>query len=196
MNHKKSLILMLLVLQFMVAIMLTGCRGKEGCALETIDFYKLIEEENLSLTIYYMNPFTMTFMPLDVEGLIHSVSEATDSEQKYQIVVDSKSLKEHIDLLNQINSVSLAQVELEEDHMNARIYYLFENGDGEKLLDVAMWAYDRNIYVNGVLVEEENVFYDIIIPFLPEEEVEWFETYLFRGNESERMMNILRGNPE
>ena len=55
--------------------------------------------------------------------------------------------------------------------LDARIYYVFEMRNGARLLEVAMWGeWTESIYVNGYEIKENKVFYDVISPFLSEEE--------------------------
>ncbi len=54
--------------------------------------------------------------------------------------------------------------------MNARVYYVLESKKNGKLLDVIMWggAGDTTtIFVNGYEVKENEILYNAIIPFLP-----------------------------
>ena len=51
------------------------------------------------------------------------------------------------------------------------MYYVLESKKNGKLIDVAMWGDEDNIFVNGFEVKENNIFYDVVIPFLPENEV-------------------------
>jgi len=59
---------------------------------------------------------------------------------------------------------------------------LFETKKKGKILDVVMWSCDGGIVVNGVEVKDNNIFYDVIIPFLPEEAVKDLEKYMGRAN--------------
>lgn len=53
---------------------------------------------------------------------------------------------------------------------------MFETEEkGKKIFDVAMWGCDGGILVNGVEVKDNSVFYDVIMPFLPEDAAEKWE---------------------
>ncbi len=145
------------------------------------NFSKQIERgnlDNLRLIIYYMNPNILTGIPVSVEALINS--EGDDRVQKF--VIDGNSLEEHIGLLKQVGNITLIPVK-EESYINARIYYVFETNKGKKIFDVTMWGWgmgegdEEYIYINGFAFKENDIFYDLIIPFLPEDEAYIVEGY-------------------
>ena len=167
MNLKKVTISYLVLL----AIILTGCSKDMRPAKELEKYTKIIEDENfdkLSLTIYYINPTILTRAPLSVDQLI-----------KYnnvnKIVISGSELKEHIDLLKQINKDVIIQVK-KNTRLNARLYYVFETEEG-KVLDVAMWGDDNSVFVNGFEVKWNDVFLDIIKPFLTQEAKDDLKSY-------------------
>jgi len=140
-------------------------------------FFQLIEQERLdglSLTIYYLRSGILTYSPLSVAGLVNG--NFTDS-----IVINDKSLEEHIDVLKQLNDVKLIPVE-QESSINTRIYYVFKNEKGNEIFSVAMWRWDNegSMFVNGNEVKEDKIFYEVISPFLPEDEVQ--RLYQFINN--------------
>lgn len=145
--------------------------GDDRRSLDT--FSKLIENgklNDLSLTIYYMEPSACTNYPLSVEDLI-----------KYndgKIVVEGSSLEEHVNLLKQIKNDVIIPVE-SKSYIDARIYYVFETKRHRKIFDVSMWGVDNSIFVNGLEVKANRVFYYVIMPFLPEDIVKEMEPYLF-----------------
>ena len=58
--------------------------------------------------------------------------------------------------------------------MNARLYYVFEVGDSEKLLEVvvspdSLDKINGRVVVNGVEVKDNPIFYELIMPFLTED---------------------------
>ncbi len=185
MNIKYSIILGLFI--FISVTALTSCGGGATRAETALkNFSKEIERgnlDNLRLRIYYMNPNILTFMPVSVEDLI--TAEEDDRVQKF--VIDGNSLEEHIGLLKQVGNITLTQVK-EESYINARIYYVFETNKGKKIFDVTMWGYvegmgvvdEKCIYINGFAFEENDIFYDLILPFLPED-----EAYIVEGFKQE-----------
>ncbi len=187
MMRKKSIISGLLIL--LSITILTSCVGAAMPPEETRAdmrpeealqyFSQQIEKGSLrdiSLTIYYFSPYILTFDAVSVEGIIRG--------HDYKIVVDGTRLEVYIDLLKQMINTALIPAE-HEQYLNARIYYVFETKEGEKLFDVAMWGYlsstDSSIYVNGLEVKEDNIFYDVLMPFLPEDAAKELNKYLSDG---------------
>ena len=133
-------------------------------------FSRLIEQGrigDLSLTVYYS--FVFTIMPLSVDMLVNA------SYPTQKVVVGGDELEGHADLFKQISSAALIPVE-NESRIDARVYYVFKTKHNRKIFDVAMWGADYSIYVNGLEVKSDDVFYDMIIPFAPEELVRWLES--------------------
>lgn len=142
-------------------------------------FFELIESGNLSdisLTIYYMDPFTLTRLPVKIDDLI---SGKYDSKK---IVIDGNRLKEHIDLINRLNHTALKKV-IKKSYVNARLYYVFETDKNGNMFDICMGTGNGNsIFVNGIEVKYNDIFFDIIIPFLPEDDIQDFEKWLGQEN--------------
>jgi hypothetical protein len=161
----KNIVSGLLIFILLVLTILTGC-GRGDVRSENIldSFLKLIEEKDfndLSLTIYYISPYILTRAPLSVDDLIN-LDDVT------KIVVSSSELKEYTDLFKQLSKDDLIPVK-NRSRINARLYYVFETVNDGKILDVAMWGENANIFINGLEVESNDIFYDIIMPFLPKE---------------------------
>ena len=91
-----------------------------------------------------------------------------DGRYDYTTVVDGSRLEEHSGLLMQIIEASSFSTgnDFRED---VRMYYVFENKNGRNVFDVAMWSGNGKIVVNGVEVENNHVFYELLIHFLPED---------------------------
>jgi len=169
MNAKKRIILAFLVLLLVAVAILFRFGGNCMRSTRVLHKYSRIIEQvdvnDLSLTIYYMSPWILTTFPLSVDGLInHSITEKT--------IVSGSDLKEHFDLFKQINNDVLIPVRRRSPYLNVRLYYVLECRINGRLLDVVMWSSEENIIVNGVEVKEHYIFYDIIIPFLPESAAE------------------------
>jgi hypothetical protein len=173
---KRGLIICLSCILLVTA--LTGCqtpsesaeKQPEPMTLEEAmaDYTKMVAGElpkDLRLSIYYIYPKLDTRCPVTKEDLktFHDVKV---------IVVESEELKGHLDLLRKLGPSVLEPVE-EPSYINARLYYVFEVGDSEVILDVVTGA-ERNdtIFVNGIEVETNPVFYELILPFLTEEDCE------------------------
>ena len=195
MNTKKIFFKILTLILF-ATTMLTSCK-REDIELKNLfsDFSKVIDSGNLgnlSLTIYYMSPFILTRSALSVDDLVYGITavnepprEKNDVNGQYEIkfMIYGDELEKQIDLLKQMSNTALISGQ-KEIRLNARIYYVFSTEQEGKILDVAMWGFNENaddyetIFVNGYNVRANNIFYDVIMPFLSEESVEELEKYI------------------
>ena len=174
MIRNKSIIPGLLVL--LSVTILTGCGCTDMRTEKSLTCLSQIEQDNIrdiSLTIYYMDPNLFTLYPFDVDDLIIN--------HEYKVVIDGTHLKGHIDLLKQMGNADLIPVE-PDDYMNVRIYYLFENKKGENIFDVAMWGLANTMYVNGLQVKVNDIFYDVLMLFLPDDLVERVNKHILALN--------------
>lgn len=134
-------------------------------AKPALNLSEMIENENindLSLTIYYLSPYTYMLYPVsNVEDLSHRCEE--------KIVINGSDLEKHIDLFKQIGNDDLKPVIWKSSDLDLRLYYVLESKKNGKLFDVAMWGDGNSIIVNGIEVEGNDIFYDVIMPFLPED---------------------------
>ncbi len=112
-----------------------------------------------------MSPSILTQVPVYERDLIESWFE-------YKITVSGVKLREYIDLLDELANAALTPVEEKGSEGFARVYYVFETKSNRKIFSVCMWNGKGDIYVNGVEVEADNVFYNVIIPFLPADAAE------------------------
>ena len=174
MNLQKRIILGIFILLLLASTVFAGCGGKDMRAVKALDdLLKIIEEHNfddLSLTIYYNDPLLLTSFPLSVDDLINFFDVK-------KIVINGSDLEEHIASFKQISEDDLVPVK-SNSRINARFYYVFETGAGEKIFDVAMWGSDSSVFINGLEVNGNDLFFDIIIPFLPEDAVKDLAVYL------------------
>ena len=137
-------------------------------------FSTLIEQgkiNDMSLTIYYISPSMFTFFPITTEDLVNG-------NEHIKIVINVNDLEEHIDLFKQIENTVVRPVWKKTSYEDVRVYYVFETEENGKIFDVVMWGFYESIFVNGVEVKENDIFYDIIMPFLPEETAEQLESYI------------------
>ena len=126
------------------------------------EFNRMIEQGDLgdiTLTIYLMG-FVFAHEPVTVDHVI--------SGHSYKVVVDGTRLTEHMELLQELGNVDMRRIRSRWG-LRAQEYYIFETSCGRKLLDVALWVDDYNVLVNGFEVRGDDIFTDVIIPFLPEE---------------------------
>jgi len=182
-NQKNHIILGLVLLITLTAVIFISwllfdyMRLKKELNESLNGFATIIESEkfdDLSLTIYYTSLTMDTYRPWNVDDMIRNGGK---------IVIDGNSLKAHINVLKQVNNVNLVPV-IWKSYLNARIYYIFETKINGKILEGAMWGYNEYvnkyniIFVNGIAIKGNDIFYEIIIPFLPEHIAEGLKTFL------------------
>jgi len=169
MKRKRIIIICITVLFLLIGIFLVNFERNDMDVNEALlSFSQLIENGKISsinLTIYHVNPRNFILFPYDVDFLVNNGADN---------IIYIKNLEAQIDLLKQIRSDTLIPVE-EESRLNAEFYYIFKTKYGRKIFDVAMWGDDYSIYINGREFKSDDIFYDIIIPFLPEDIPEYLE---------------------
>lgn len=140
----------------------------------TLDDYQEVMEEgipdDLKLTIYYVDPSMLTRIPiLTLEDLMGYSPKI--------IQVDAAELAIHSELFASLNAACLKSVEKGANTDSQiigflRLVYVLERGNGDVLLEVMATnlVYDDTVLVNGFEVENDPIFYDLIDPFLTEED--------------------------
>ena len=184
-NTKKYVICGVIILILIINVILAGCGRVDMGSKETYsNFYELIESGNfndISLTIYYKNLFVRTRTPVRLEqlkgGWYDNTGQLIDGLYDYKVVVTGEDLAEHRDLISRIINAELIPVE-NEPIVNARLYYVFEHEQYGELFNVLAFGGGDTLFVNGVRVEHNRVFYEMVLPFLPEDAVETIERYL------------------
>lgn len=106
-----------------------------------------------------------------------SIEDLTSFNNVKKIVINGSDLKNHMDLFEQIKKDDLISVK-NKSRINARFYYFIETIDEGKILEVAMWGNNGSVFINGLEIKGNDIFYDIVMPFLPSDAVKEFETYL------------------
>lgn len=148
-----------------IIVLLTGCFSNSAkLRWELYDYEKMMQgdiPEDLRLTIYYMNPKILTRFPLDIDQMV-------SFRETKKIVVSSEKLALYLPLLKNLTHSVLQPVE-EETYLNARLYYVFETGNSDKILEIAISYIHSNVFVNGTEVEDNPIFYEIIDPFLTDD---------------------------
>jgi len=114
--------------------------------------------QKLCLKIYYMDPEILTRAPMSGEDL----------KSESLISVDTQTLLGHTELLQRLDE-SVLKREKVLRCSNARLYYVFETGDGEPVLEIVMDYPTGGIYVNGMAVEYDPVFLEVLAPFATED---------------------------
>mgnify|MGYP003520259334 CR=1 FL=1 len=152
------------LLAFLLTTILTGCSNLPPLEEAMNDYSEIVAgdlPEDIRLTIYYLNPDILTRIPLSKDDLATFPGVV-------KINVNSEELASHWSLLKELNPSILHLVE-KETHMNARLYYVFEVGDSNKILEVVISNIHGSVYVNGIEVEDNPIFYELIVHFLTEE---------------------------
>ena len=178
MKVPKNVISILVILILLVGTILASCKRSDMHLKEPTHIFPEIEDrdsyDNLSLTIYYMSPYIFTSFPMSIDGLI---KRCLDSK----IVISGDQLIEHIDLLSQLNYITLIPLD-NDPYRSVRIYYVFEDENEGEIFDVAMWGKDdKSMYVNGQEVEGNAIFCDVIMPFLSDDEANELDKWMNRG---------------
>jgi len=180
MNNKKrlTLIVFLLVMLIVSVVVAIATKGGEMRARNAVDrFARRVEQGNLDdvrLVIYYINPFMFIRSPV-------SIREMTGGWYDMRITIEGEALREHIGLLGQINS-DLLIPDNSQPTLDARIYYIFETNNGRRIFYIGMWLTNYevggNVLINGHMFKWNDIFADIIMPFLPDAEAQLLQDYL------------------
>jgi len=146
---------------------LTGCSSPSAQLRNSFRGYNAVISkdlpEDIQLTIYYIEPWILTQRPLSADDLIN------DSLAK-KIVVEHEELSAQIALLSKLEPSILEPVK-EETYLDARLCYVIETETHGKILEVAVSQVGENIFVNGIEVEHNSVLYEVIMPFLSEDDI-------------------------
>jgi len=153
-------------------------------------FYGMVEGnfEGVDLTIYYMSPNTSTRYPLSVDDLLYGGTVPNEKRKKkdeingsfeYKIFINGHKLEECIDLYRELKDFAIVPAE-DETYVNAQIHYMFEIKKERKIFSVTMWGGgpENRMFVNEVEIEGNDIFIEIIIPFLPEIAAKEMSEYL------------------
>jgi hypothetical protein len=169
MKLQKTIILIFTMLTLFASIFfIINRRNNMNSKISVLKFLQLIEDERLdglSLTVYYLCPSVLTYYPLTIERLANGSFE-------YHVIINDKSLKEHIDLLKRLSDAKLIPVEKESGIIDARLYYVFKDESGNEIFSVAMRGKNESMFVNGNEVEGDKILCEVIFPFLPENAIQ------------------------
>ena len=170
MPKNKKLIILSMVILFVVVI-IVGCIVPSLQLLYALkDYTNAITKgipEGTRLTIYYMDPWVLTRMPVSTENL-KKYSESS------AISVSSAELTNHLSNLERLDALELEHFK-GEYYTDARMYYVFEFGDSGKQFEVTINAWYESACVNGVPVEYDPILLEIVFPFLTDDARAKFE---------------------
>lgn len=176
----KKIIAMVLLLLF-TCISIIGCTGEDMQSKNIVnDYLSKIENTDIadfSLTIYYIEESILTRAPLSIDDLINYSTVK-------KVTISGNDLSGFIESLKQTSADDLRVVK-KDTYIDARVYYVLEGKDGEKILDVVMFGnyktifgYSECIFINGLAVEWNSVFFDILLPILPDDAKNDIKAYL------------------
>lgn len=152
-------------LQVSETIPTTGSGDPSVVLAESMERYSQIVSgelpEDFCLTIYYVNPEIDTRIAWDAEDLMRA-----GNVKKIEVSLNELSL--HINVLRAMESTVLQPAE--DAYVNARVYYYFEAGDAGKVLEVIICERYCEAFVNGIRVDHSKILYELIMPFLEEED--------------------------
>ena len=181
MREKKCIKLWIFLVLLIVAIVLGGIvaigRGGNYMSPERAlrRFSRIIERGNLdglTLTIYYRCPRSTANSRISGRELVER------GWYDNKTVITSNELGEHIELLKQMNTDVLMPVSHELFIMTV-LYYVFEY-NGREVLGIVPQADPPSVFINGIEFEWNDVFFDIMRPFLSEDMVKlWDESFGF-----------------
>lgn len=144
---------------------LLGCTGCTNLSIQLEDTLRIYSEavnkekiDNLYLTIYFIDPHILTRKAVTVKELMNF-------RDVKKIVVEANEIAENAELLRKLDASLLTPVG-DSSYINARIYYVITNSQGEKLLDVVINHINGPVFVNGIHVEYNTIFLTLISPFL------------------------------
>ena len=158
---KRRFIILCLLAAYLASVLI-GCTNASPLHKVMENYSRIAEGDipgDIRLTIYYIDPDILTRYPLSVDDL-KTLSDVTI------ISVDSEELASHWTRLKMLNASVLRPVK-EGTYINARICYVFETGDSERILEVVFTSIYGNAFVNGIEVENHPVLYELIASFIP-----------------------------
>jgi len=129
---------------------------------------------DLKLTIYYVSPITLSQLPL-------SVKELRQAGVDTKITISGCNLEEHVHLIEQLGNAQLKPV-TRKSRIDARLFYFFEDIRSGRRYEVAMWG-DMSAFINGREVHIEPIFIEVVIPFLPQNIAERYQSSVDRIRE-------------
>ena len=152
----------------LLAVGLPGCQNPSDPLHDALcEYSEIVARElpdDLYLTIYYMDPKISTRYPLGKDDLIAFCDDGFGRIE----VIEAEELKSHAALFRKLDASALTPVQ-GEAHINARMYYVLASESSGKILEVIVNDIHGYVFVNGVAVEENPIFFELIKPFLTEE---------------------------
>lgn len=156
-----------------LSVTFTGCNGRakpasdaelaDQARLAIDEFVALTEDiqgSNISLTIYHLPDGIATRAP------IRSTDELIANSSTLTIEIPPEALVLDQTILQTMDAISLQPTKTY-PNINIRTYYIFMSDNSQNILEIIINDFHRSVFVNGIEVEYNNVFYELIEPFLP-----------------------------
>ncbi len=170
-HHKLIGLFLSLVLSIAVLIGCNSEKEQDQMSLKEslVLFSQVLSEDDLdglTLTVYNKGS-VLTPIPEDIEGLIDRVKKDHPDEI---ITIDTDVLKKNRDSLKQLAEESFTLSE-EEVFMNITWCFIFETGNQERALEIAIGGSSKDeaanaeygyIYVNGFTVKRNDTVWEIL----------------------------------
>lgn len=168
MRLEYSVLVKMVAIVLLLSFCLNGCVIQQNEPSELDKNLRFFSEHikhgdfnNLKLTIYYIDPEVLTRAPLSVTDLMRF------NELQRKKTFNGLSLLPYVDLLGQLN-VDNIQIAKSHSNLDARLYFVFEEED-QKILDITIGFSTDGIYISGIEVKRNDIFYNIIETFLGNE---------------------------
>ncbi|NLW47913.1 MAG: hypothetical protein GXY86_11330 [Firmicutes bacterium] len=137
-------------------------------AVKNID-WELLVRDRLKLEIYYLSFDILTNSPLKEKDLINGL-------YSYKAVVNTRILSHNIEKLRQLSEAKLLKLD-NQTSVDIRAYIEFST-DSKKILTYSLEGSGEYMLVNGIKVKSVKFYYDFILNFLPNCEVERYNRIL------------------
>ena len=184
--QRKLVILGLVGLILLANTTFIGC-ARDDMITEENSFYLpgVIEQGNLNdltLIIYYLDFGALTTVPTELIRLTGGWCDLREQELRgaydHRVVVRGRNLIPHRDLINRLFATEL-NPKGTENVVNARLHYVFEHQEyGEIFSFIAFASWPGDVFVNGIEVEHNNIFFEVVLPFLPRHVAEKVSGYI------------------
>ena len=153
----------LFIIFIIVAILITCVTYREYKSYTLIDFVKKDKIDELTLTITCLDPDVTVMSPLNADELLNSYSDLCE-----RVIVRGNDLNNIKELLYKLGSYH-PQQQTNNEKMSAEIHYAFTTKFGITVLEVILWSCDGNIYVNKTECAYDDVYCEILLPFVPDD---------------------------
>lgn len=156
------IVVLLILAVILIAWRMDYVRGSRNSSITLAEFFEQEYNDGLRLTIYFVEPSNLLRLPLSVRSL-------TETFYDYRITIQGVRHDDNLlNVLNKLADIELLPVEDEIQWTCVRIHYVFETEYGQNIFNVT-WgrSNERHIIVNGLAVQENDIFFEVIEPFLP-----------------------------